>query len=258
MAKPAGGSFNFDLAEAAPAHVLYVHEVPQRIRGRFAGETVVDTRRAVMLHETRLLPQWYVPIEDVREDLLERTEHSTHCPFKGDASYWSLRVGDRVAENVVWGYENPLPECSAVKGMVAFYFDRLDAWFEEDEPLIGHPKDPFHRVDVRRTSRHVVVRAGGETVAESRRTRALFETGLPTRYYLPTPDVRLEKLRGSTLTTICPYKGVATYHDIVVGDAEFRDAVWTYHDPLTDAQPVGGFQSFLGEGVEVIVDGEAL
>ena len=258
LAKPAGGSLNFDLAESAPAHVLYVHEVPQRIRGRFAGETVLDTRRAVMLHETGLLPQWYVPFEDVREDLLERTEHSTHCPFKGNASYWSLRVGDREATNVVWGYENPLPECQAVKGMAAFYFDRLDAWFEEDEPLFGHPKDPFHRVDVRRTSRHVVVRAGGETVAESRRAYALFETGLPTRYYLPTQDVRLEKLRSSTLTTICPYKGVATYHDIVVGAAVFPDAVWTYHEPLSDARTVGGHQSFLGEGVEVIVDGEPI
>ncbi|GDY33759.1 hypothetical protein GTS_53920 [Gandjariella thermophila] len=256
LAKPPRGSLNFDLGAAAPAHVLYLHEVPQRIRGRFAGQTVVDTRRAMLLHETGLLPQWYVPLEDVRQDLIERTDHTTHCPFKGDASYWTLRVGDRVAGNTIWGYENPKPECPPLAGLVAFYFDRLDAWFEEDEPVLGHPRDPFHRVDVRRTSRHVVVRAGGQTVADSRRALALFETGLPTRYYLPASDVRMAALRSSTTTTVCPYKGVATYHDVCVGDTVYPDAAWSYHEPLAEARAVGGLLSFLGEGIEVTVDGE--
>jgi uncharacterized protein (DUF427 family) len=257
LAKPTRGSLNFDLAGAAPAHVLYLHEVPQRVRGRFAGETVVDTRRAMLLHETGLLPQWYVPLADVRQDLIERTDRTTHCPFKGDASYWTLRVGDRAAENAIWGYEHPKPDCPPLTGLVAFYFDRLDAWFEEDEPVSGHPRDPFHRVDARRTSRHVVVRAGGKVVAESRRPVALFETGLPTRYYLPTADVRLAALRSSTTTSVCPYKGVATYHDVHAGDAVYRDAVFSYHEPLAEALPVAGLVSFLGRGVEVTVDGEA-
>jgi len=257
LAKPARGSLNFDLRAAAPAHVLYLHDVPQRIRGRFAGETVVDTRRAVMLHETGLPPQWYVPLEDVRKDVLEPTEHTTHCPFKGDASYWTVRVGDRVATNAVWSYPDPLPGCPPLSGLAAFYLDRFDAWFEEDEPVLGHPRDPFHRVDTRRTSRHVVVRADGETVAESRRAVALFETGLPTRYYLPPADVRLDRLDSSTTTTVCPYKGIATYHDVRVGDAVHADAVWSYHDPLPEARAVDGYLSFLGQGIEVIVDGEA-
>lgn len=256
LAKPARGSLNVDLGAAAPGHLLYLHDVPQRIRGRFAGETVVDTRRAMMLHETGLLPQWYVPLEDVRKDVIEPTDHTTHCPFKGDAAYWTLRIGDREARNALWTYRDPLPGCPPIGGLVAFYFDRLDAWFEEDEPILGHPRDPFHRVDVRRTSRHVLVTAGGQTVAESRRALALFETSLPARYYLPPEDVRLDLLRSSTTTTVCPYKGVATYHDVCVGDAVRADAVWSYHDPLPEARAVDGFFSFLGEGVEVTVDGE--
>ena len=175
------GRFNTDLS-AAPAHLLYLHEVPQRVRGVVAGEVVVDTERAVLLHESGLLPQWYVPREDVRTDLLTPTSTSTHCPFKGDASYWTLTVGDRVVQDAVWAYPEPVDAVPELAGLVAFWFDRVDAWYEEDELVFGgHPRDPFHRVDTRRSSRRVTVTVGGRELVSTDRAVGLYETGLPTR-----------------------------------------------------------------------------
>jgi uncharacterized protein (DUF427 family) len=149
-----------------PKHRLLLHDFPRRVRAVLAGETVLDTERGALLHETGLLPVLYVPIDDVRQDLLTATDHSTHCPFKGDASYWTLRVGDRVEENVVWGYPEPLERAPWLAGRVAFYWDRMDAWYDEDEQVEGGLRNPFHRVDVRSSGRKVrVLLSGGTAIA---------------------------------------------------------------------------------------------
>lgn len=152
LSRPLQGQLNLDLdAVGAPKHLLYLHDVGLQLRGVLAGQVLLDTTRARMLHETRIGVQWYVPFEDVRQDLLTPTLTTTHCPFKGDASYWTATIGDRVETDLVWGYPSPLPGCPDLSGLLAVSFDRLDAWFEEDEQVIGHPRDPFHRVDVRRS-----------------------------------------------------------------------------------------------------------
>lgn len=250
LARPQAGHWNVDLS-AAPKHLLYLHDIPQRIRGLLDGETVVDTERATLLHETRLMPQWYLPIEDIRQEFLVPSDTTTYCPFKGTASYWSLRVGDRVVEDAIWTYREPLPETPPIAGLAGFYFDRLDGWLEEDEPVFGHPRDPFHRVDLRRTSRQVVVRADGKTVAETTGAIAFFETGLPVRYYLPEADVDPSVLTPSDTTTVCAYKGTATYRHLTVGDTTIEDAVWTYLEPLDGCMAVAGLLSFHGDGIEV-------
>lgn len=258
FAKPTTGSLNFDLDAAAPAHVLYLHDVAKRVRGEYAGQTVVDTGRATLLHETGLLPQWYVPRDDVAMDFLEPTDHHTHCPFKGDASYWRLRVGDRVEDNAVWGYPQPLPGAEPLADLVAFYFDQLDAWYEEDEPIVGHPRDPFHRVDTRRSSRHVVVDVDGEVVADSQHPVMVFETGLPVRYYLPPADIRSDRLTASETTSICPYKGLASYHGLRLGSDDIADAAWVYREPLGEALEVRDHLSFFADKVRIRVDGDEL
>lgn len=139
--RPAAANFTID----GPAHFLYFEAFPRRVRGVFAGETVLDTRCGKLLHETRLLPQLYVPREDVRTDLLRATDHHTHCPFKGDASYFSMVIGERTAENAAWTYPEP---------------EERARWLDEDEKVQGHLRDPYHRVDVRPTSRHVRVMVG--------------------------------------------------------------------------------------------------
>lgn len=250
------GTFNFDLAAAAPAHVLYLDDVPRRIRAEVAGRTVLDSRRAKVLYESNLPPQWYVPAQDVRTDLLTPTDTTTRCPFKGDASYWTLRVGDRVETDVAWSYPHPIPGAPPLAGLLAFFHDRLDSWYEEDEKLLGHLRDPYHRVDTRRSSDHVVVRVGGQVVADSRRPVKLFETSLPPRWYLPREDVRPDLLVASDTRTVCPYKGVASYHTVKVDGAEVRDGAWYYPEPFGEAAGIAGHLSFLGKGIEVLVDGE--
>jgi uncharacterized protein (DUF427 family) len=228
-----------------PAHTLYFEPYERRIRGVIGGETVIDTTGGMLLYESNIGPVLYVPEADVRQDLIRRTDHTTHCPFKGDATYWS--VGDQ--ENVLWGYEQPIDSASWLLGYVAPYWDKFDEWYEEGERLQTKLRDPYHRIDVRQTSAHVTVRANGETVAESDRALLLFETGLPPRAYLPLDDVREELLTQTDTTSVCPYKGTASYWSI----GALEDVAWSYRDPIPEAGGIEGLISFLGDGVEVEV-----
>jgi uncharacterized protein (DUF427 family) len=167
--------------------VVRVEPTIKRVRAMLGGETVVDSRRTLILFEEGHLPVYYFPREDVREDLLEPTDHHTTCPRKGVAGYWTVRAGERVAENAVWGYPEPIDSCADISGHVAFYWNKMDSWWEEDDQVFVHARDPYHRVDVLRSSRHVRVELDGEVVAETRRSLLLLETGLPPRWYIPAP-----------------------------------------------------------------------
>src|SRR4051812_10830562 len=208
---PAGG-FNRDVE--AGRGLIYFEDFPRRMRARFAGETVVDSRHAKLLHEHGHLPQLYFPEDEVRMDLLDPSDHRTFCPWKGDAAYWSVRVGDRVAENAVWGYPEPREGAPPLSGYVALYWNRMDEWLEEGEPAIVHVRDPYHRVDVLDSSRHVRVSLDGVPLAETTRARVIYETGLPPRWYIPDEDVRTELLQPSDTTTGCAYKGFASYFSL--------------------------------------------
>jgi uncharacterized protein (DUF427 family) len=249
-----GGVFNF--TADGPAHVLYFEDYPRRVRAVFGGETVIDSRRVKLLHETGLLPLYYFPFSDVRGDLLEPTDHTTFCPFKGEADYRSVRVGDRVASNAIWGYPQTIPSAPPIAGYVACYWDAMDAWFEEDEEQFVHAPDPYHRVDVRASSRHVRVIVEGEVVAESRTPTLLFETSLPPRYYLPAADVRADVLVPSETTSRCPYKGTASYRSVRVGGAIAPDLVWTYPEPRAEVAQIAGLYCFYNERTDIEVDGE--
>lgn len=242
-----------------PAHRLLFDPFPRRVRAVFGGETVLDTTSGMLLHESNLLPQLYLPRDDVRSDLLTGTDHHTHCPFKGDASYWSVTVNGHTADNALWSYLDPLPEAAWLRGQIALYWASMDAWFDEDEEVVGHLRDPYHRVDVRSTSRHVRVMAGDELVAESRRAVVLSETGLPNRFYLPADDVRRDLLELSSTHTVCPYKGTASYHSLLTPAAStsglITDAAWSYPEPLDGVRAIRGHLCFAKERVETWVDG---
>jgi uncharacterized protein (DUF427 family) len=250
------GDFNFDTG-VLNAHTLYFEGSPKRVRAVFGGETVADSRRAKLLHETGLLPVYYFPEEDLNHDLLEWTDHSTHCPFKGDASYRSVRAGDQIAENAMWNYPDPLDYFAPLKGYAALYWRKMDHWYEEDEEVFVHPKDPYHRVDVLESSRHVRVSINGEPVAETNRPRLLFETGLPVRYYIPPEDVREDLLVPSEKQTQCPYKGTASYRSVKVGDQLAEDVIWYYPEPTPDTAGIRNHPCFFNEKVDLEVDGEA-
>ncbi len=242
-----------------PDYRITFEPSPRRVRVRFNGETIADSLAPHLLFETRHLPVYYFPHGDVRMDLLRRTDHHTYCPYKGTASYWSIAVGDRLSENAVWGYPEPFAEVAAIKEYVAFYWDRVDHWYEEDDEVFVHPRDPYKRVDVVNSSRPVRVIVGGETIAQSTQARFLYETRLPTRYYIPPEDVRMDHLVPSDKVTACPYKGTAHYHSVKVGDRVFPDIVWHYPDPIAECPKIKGYLCFFNERVdEIQVDGVSM
>ena len=245
--------------QSNPDYRINFEPSPRRVRVRFNGEWIADSTRAHLLFETRHLPIYYFPRADVRMDLLRATEHHSYCPYKGTASYWSIAVGDRSSENAVWGYPEPFAEVAAIEDYVAFYWDRVDHWFEEDDEIFVHARDPYKRVDVVNSSRPLRVIVGGETVAETSRTRFLYETRLPTRYYIPPEDVRMDLLVPSEKITACPYKGTARYYSVKIGDRVFPDIVWYYPEPIPECPKIKGYLCFFNEHVDAIVlDGAAV
>ena len=250
LAGSPAGAFNFDLAAAAPPHRIYFADEPRRVRAIVGDTVVLDTTGAKLLYETGIHPVVYAPLSDYRQDLLTRTDTSTHCPFKGDASYWTLRVNGREVPDALWAYEDPLPQAAWLQGYGALYWRKLDAWFVEDERIVGRLRDPFHRVDVHDSSRPVTVFAGGERVAHSDRPKVLYETGLPLRIYVPPADIEPGAVTaGSGKRTICPYKGEATYWTV----NGIEDGAWSYELPLAEAARAAGHLSFdtAVEGIEV-------
>lgn len=241
-----------------PDHALLFQEFPRRVRAVFAGQTVADTLRGMLLHETRYLPQLYIPEEDIRADVLEPSDHTTWCPFKGEATYRSIRVGERVAPNAVWAYAKPLDGALWLAGYASISWAAMDSWLDEDEEVEGHLRDPYHRVDVRDSSRRVRVLAGGEVLADTTEPKLLSETGLPNRWYLPAGDVRRDLLQRSETVTICPYKGRASYWSLWLGDRRVDDVAFSYEQPLEIALKAGGHLCFVHPEVTVEVDGEVV
>jgi uncharacterized protein (DUF427 family) len=230
-----GGEFNFSL-DGAPKHRIYFADHAQRLRALLNGKPLLDTTRAKLLYETGIPLVPYIPLEDFNRSRMKRTRHSTHCPFKGDANYWS--VDDQ--ENVVWAYEAPNPEARWLKGYAAVYFDRMDGWLVEDDEVFGHLRDPFHRVDIYQSSRTVTVEADGEVIARSMRPKLLFETALPTRAYIPREDVVAELTLNPDKLTRCAYKGEATYWSL----PGVEDAAWSYENPFPEAAKIEGYVAF--------------
>lgn len=241
----------FDAQTRMSRHPVFVEPYPRRVRGWYGGELAVDTRDALMLHEAGAMPQWWLPRADLR--LVAPTEDLRDDP-KGRLRRWRLQLGDRRVDDAGYDVAEPADGLPDLDGYVALSFDALDRWLEEEDEVIGHPRDPYHRVDTRLSSEHVVVRVGGQVVAQSRRPVKVFETGLPARWYVPLDDVSAQFLSPSLTRTICPYKGIASYWSVRTGDTLAEDAAWTYPEPLGEALQTLGHAAFLGEGVATTVD----
>ena len=255
MANPAPGY------QKNPDHHIRLDPSPRRVRVRFGGEWIADSVNMRLMYEARHLPVYYFPLEDVRTDLLAPTAHSTHCPYKGNASYWTIDAGGRTSENAVWAYPAPYDEMAAIdlEKCCAFYWDRVDHWYEEDEEIFVHPRDPYKRVDAVASSRPVRVVVGGETVAETTRAHFLFETNLPTRYYIPRDDVRMDLLEPTASSSRCPYKGVARYWSATAGGETREDIAWSYDDPVPECPKIRDLICFYNENVDaILVDGREL
>ncbi|MGI8800993.1 MAG: DUF427 domain-containing protein [Solirubrobacteraceae bacterium] len=252
---------------------LRIQPTPKRVRAKLGDETVVDTSRALLVWEPRrVVPTYAVPIEDIRGELVETGsfDRSDTLPLvtmgtggpeviesadfdlhTTDGQNLTLRSGQTERARAAFRPTDP-----DLAGYVILDFDAFDTWIEEEEPVRGHPRDPFHRVDVRQSARHVRVEWGGELLADSSRPRLVFETKLSPRFYLPRDDVRDEVLRPSSTRTICAYKGEAGYFSVELAGRTVEDVAWSYEDPLPDAAELAGYVSFFDERVDVTLDGE--
>lgn len=234
-----------------PAHSLLLEPFGRRVRAEVDGVTVLDTERGFLLFETGLPPQLYVPEEDLAGAYLEPTDTTTHCPFKGDAGYRSLRVGERVITDAVWAYPDPKPDASWLAGLACLRVDAADRWLDEDDEVIGRLPDPYHRVDLRHTGRHITVTADdGTIVADADGGVLLAETGLVNRFYVPRQAVRLPLERTET-STVCPYKGWASWFSVRIGDRVLADAAWSYETPTDESRGIEGLVCFADDALTV-------
>ena len=233
-----------------PRHKLLFTTFPRHIRATLGGRTVVDSERAMLLHESNIFPVLYFPIDDLAAELITKTDHTTHCPFKGDASYWTVSAGGVVEENAIWGYETPIDDAAWLKGYVAIEWGRMDHWYDEDDEIFGHIRDPYHRVDARPTSRRYQVSIGGNLIADTTAAFVVSETGADNRIYIPRADVLTDQLSQSDTTTHCPHKGDTTYwHHHESGSI---DVAWSYPAPLEEATRIADHFCFDGPNVEVV------
>jgi uncharacterized protein (DUF427 family) len=228
---------------------------PRWVRVQFGGEFVADSKNVRLMLEPKRIGIYYFPQADVRMDLLRPSDKTRRTDF-GTRLYHHIEVGTRRGDNAAWTFEDVPDEFAFVRGYVAFYWDRMDAWFEEDDEVFVHPRDPYKRVDVLQSSRHIEVKIDGMTVAETSKPRLLFETGLPTRYYIPKLDVRMDLLEPTDTTTRCPYKGEAVYWSARVGNQLHEDIVWSYPAPIPECPKVEKHLAFFNERVDIFVDGD--
>ena len=227
------------------------------VRGVKGEVTVVDSRRPVLVWEPDLpVPQYAFPRADVREDLLRPAKNPHTGTHTGSQIFYDLDVGGELLANAAWTF----PAADLADHIAFEWFRRsgrgLDHWYEEEEEIFIHPRDPHKRVDAMPSSRHVQVEIDGTLVADTRRPVLLFETALPTRYYIPRQDVRLDLLKPTDHHTGCPYKGTAEYWSWR-GDADVPpNLVWSYPEPLPAVGPIRGLLAFFNEAVDIVVDGE--
>lgn len=226
----------------------------KRVLGYLKGELVFDTREPRLVWEVPYFPTYYIPEEDVAAGLVASGEIK-RSPSRGDAELLDVKVNAALAHHAALRYpESPIEE---LRALVRFEWSALDEWLEEDEPVYTHPRDPYTRVDILHSSRHVEIVVDGVKVAESDNPTILFETGLPPRYYLPLTDVRTELLAPSQKQTHCPYKGTASYYSLELDGRVYEDFVWIYRSPLPESQKIAGLVAFFNEKVDLYVDGAA-
>jgi uncharacterized protein (DUF427 family) len=246
---------------APPVEINDSQPVPRRIRGTIGDTTIFDTQDARYVWEWPYYPQYYIPVDHIDPSLLV-DDGEVLSSGSGPARAFSLRVGDQVRPHAVRVYASNAVWSRA--GMARFDWDALDAWYEEDERVFVHPRNPYSRADALRSTRHVRVELDGVLLAESHSPVMLFETGLPTRYYLNRSEVHLSRLRPSSTTTSCPYKGTTSAYWAAVtgrnadGEDEVSDIAWSYDFPTAGLSVIAGMVAFLNEKVDVIIDGTRL
>lgn len=230
---------------------IRIERSAKRVRAYLGGQLVVDSTAPVLVWEKPYYPTYYFPAADVLARLTP--DGTARSPSRGDAETYAVATGPRTAARAALRYrDSPIEE---LRDLVRFEWDAVEAWFEEDEEVFVHPRDPYTRLDILPSSRRVRIEVDGVVVAESASPRLLFETGLPVRYYLPKTQVRMDLLEPSGTVTQCPYKGTAQTWSVRGADRVQPDLAWSYRLPAPESQRIAGLVAFYDEKVDVFVDG---
>ncbi|HEY1919070.1 MAG TPA: DUF427 domain-containing protein [Streptosporangiaceae bacterium] len=237
-----------------PERMLFAEPLRRRMRVRFGGTWIADSENVVLLHEPGRYPVAYFPLADVADGVLQPGEHTTQHRDLGPTSWYTVQVGERGTARAAWQHAGLPDHAGDLKGRVAFAWRAMDAFYEEDERITGHAADAYHRIDIRRSSRHFIVRQGEQVIADTVHPLALYESGFAPRWYVPRADIDAAALTPAKGQTFCPYKGVCSYYDI--GGA--HRAAWCYKEAWTEVERVSGLVSFEPDKVEVYLDGTRL
>jgi uncharacterized protein (DUF427 family) len=250
-AAPAG---RFLTPDPLPDRMLFAEPLRRRMRVRFAGEWIADSEHVVLLHEPGHYPVAFFPISDVRGEALWPEERVTTHRDLGATGWFTVRAGDRQAARAAWRFVDLPAWAGELRDHVAFAWRAMDAFYEEDERIVGHAADAYHRNDIRSSSRHLVVRDGDRVVADTHRPVVLYESGFAPRWYVPREDIDEDALITTDKQTFCPYKGVASYYDIGAREG----AAWSYPQAWPEVARVRGLVSFEPDRIDVFLDGEKL
>ncbi|TDV57339.1 DUF427 domain-containing protein [Actinophytocola oryzae] len=250
-AKPVG---HFLVPEPLPERLLFAEPLRRRMRVRLADEWVADSEDVVLLHEPNRYPVAYFPLTAVADGVLVAEDRVTEHRDLGPTAWFTVHAEGGDAARAAWRHTDLPKHADVLRDRVAFAWRAMDAFYEEDERVLGHAADQYHRVDIRQTSRHLVVRDGDRVVVDTHRPVALYESGFAPRWYVHPDDVDRAALTRVDGQTFCPYKGVADYYDI--GDR--GRAAWSYRDAWPEVGRVSGFVSFEPDVVDVYLDGVKL
>jgi len=249
-----GAIGRFLVPELLPERLLYIEPLRRRMRVRFGRAWIADSENVLLLFEPGRYPVAYFPEADVSPEVLERSEHTTKHPDLGHTSWYLVKAGGQRALRGAWQHVDLPAFASDLGARIAFAWRAMDAFYEEEERILGHAADSYHRIDIRQTSRHLVVRYRDRVVADTKRPLVLYESGFAPRWYVPRADIDESALTFVEHQTFCPYKGLCSYYDI--GDARF--AGWSYREAYPEVGRISGLISFEPDVVSVFLDGTQL
>jgi len=240
--------------EPLPARMLFAEPLRRRMRVRFGGEWVAESEDVVLLHEPARYPVAYFPLGDVAEGVLQPIAAVTRHQDLGETAWFAVSANGTTKTRAAWQHTALPAYAQVLAGRVAFAWRGMDAFYEEDERIVGHAADLYHRNDIRRTSRHLVVKAGERVVADSHGPFVLYESGFAPRWYVPRADIDASALTAVEGETFCPYKGLCSYYDV----AGVARAAWYYPHAWEEVARVRDMVSFEPDKLTVTLDGRPL
>ena len=249
-----GAVGHFLTPQPLPERLLFVEPLRRRMRVRFGDQWIAESEDVLLLHEPGRYPVAYFPLKDIRAGVLTPEERITRHGELGDTRWYTVVAGKAQATRAAWQHTALPPYATDLADRVAFAWRAMESFYEEDERIVGHAADPYHRIDIRATSRHLVVRDGDRVISDTHRPLALYESGFATRWYVLRDDIDVTALEPVEGQTFCPYKGLANYYNI----GSRKRAAWSYLNAWPEVARVSNLVSFEPDAIEVWLDDQRL